>query len=275
LLVSSKWYGVMGFGVSFVALILVWLQPRLAPLTPTLWGNPRGFRLDGALATIVFVSATVYAMVWIPDLVRNSPDPGEIHSVNDLVYRQYTMFEYHDQLKATHPYSSKWWEWPLDYVPIAYYYQDHRANITNNNGCCVYEITSMPNPIILWFGLFCVPFVAVLAWRERNKAYALIVITYLLQWLPWMKSPRITFAYHFYVDIPLICLCNAIVLQRVWRWCEGRPNLRWLGGVAVGGYVAVAAAAFVFFFPILSAHPITWNAWHARMWFPTWIIGPG
>ena len=38
----------------------------------------------------------------------------------------------------------------------------------------------MPNPVILWFGLFCVPFVGVLAWRERNKGYALIVMTYLL-----------------------------------------------------------------------------------------------
>ena len=53
------------------------------------------------------------------------------------------------------------------------------------------------NPMILWFGLICVPWVAVLAWRERNKGYALIVLTYLMQWLPWIRSPRITFAYHF------------------------------------------------------------------------------
>jgi Gpi18-like mannosyltransferase len=275
LLVSTKWYGVMGFGVSFVALILIALQPYLAQLRPALWGNPRGFRLDGALATIVFVSATVYGLVWIPDLARQSPDPGEIHNFNDVVYRQYSMYEYHHNLKATHPYSSQWWEWPIDYVPVAYFYQDRRNNITNNNACCVYEITSLPNPIILWFGLFCVPFVAFLAWKERNKAYALLVITYLMQWLPWILSPRLIFAYHFYVNIPLICLCNAIVLQRVWRWFGRRSDLHWLGGVAVGGYVAAAAAAFVFFFPILSAHPITWNAWHARMWFPTWIIGPG
>ncbi len=274
-LVSSKWYGVMGFGVSFLVLAAVWLQRYLMPLRPTLWGNPRGFRIDGALATILFVSASVYALVWAPDLARHSPDPGEIHSLNDLVYRQYTMFEYHDTLKATHPYSSKWWEWPLDYVPIAYFYQDHRKNQSDPKGCCVYEITSLPNPVVLWFGLFCVPWVGVLAWRERNKAYALIVITYLLQWLPWMRSPRITFAYHFYVDIPLICLCNAVVLQRAWRWFARPDRPRWVGGLAVGSYVAAAAAAFVYFYPILAAHPIAWSAWHQRMWFPTWIIGPG
>jgi dolichyl-phosphate-mannose--protein O-mannosyl transferase/Gpi18-like mannosyltransferase len=275
LLVSTKWYGVMGFGVSFVVVVGVWLQRYFFADRPALWGNPRGFRLDAALVTIVLVSMTVYALVWVPDLARHSSDPNEIHNVNDVVYRQYSMFEYHDTLKATHPYSSKWWEWPLDYVPIAYFYQDHRKDPTNPNGCCVYEITSMPNPIILWFGLLCVPWVAVLGWRERNKAYALIVITYLLQWLPWIKSPRITFAYHFYVDIPLICLCNAIVLQRFWHWAKQRENGRWLGGLGVGAYVAAAALSFGFFYPILAAHPISWSAWHARMWFPTWIIGPG
>jgi dolichyl-phosphate-mannose--protein O-mannosyl transferase len=277
LLVSSKWYGVMGFGVSFCVLIFVWVSGYFSrqQLRPTLWGNPRGFRLDAALVTILFVSATVYTLAWVPDLLRQSPDPSEIHNVNDLVNRQYTMFEYHDTLKATHPYSSKWWEWPLDYVPIAYFYQDHRPNQTDNKGCCIYEITSMPNPLILWFGLICVPWVAVLAWRERNKGYALIVLTYLLQWLPWIKSPRITFAYHFYVDIPLICLCNVIILQRFWQWAQSRENGRWLGGLGVGAYVAAAALSFVFFYPVLAAHPISWNAWHARMWFPTWIIGPG
>ncbi len=277
LLVSSKWYGVMGFGVSFVVLIWIAASGRYFgnKLRPTLWGNPRGFRLDGALITILVVSATVYLLAWVPDLVRQAPDPNEIHNMNDLVGRQKSMYDYHDTLKATHPYSSKWWEWPIDYVPIAYYYQDHRKDNNDPNGCCVYEITSLPNPVILWFGLLCVPWVAVLAWRERNKGYALIVITYLLQWLPWMRSPRITFAYHFYVDIPLICLCNVIVLQRLWQWSRRRESSRWLGPLGVGAYVAAAALGFVYFYPILAAHPISWSAWHQRMWFPTWIIGPG
>ncbi len=336
LLVSTKWYGVMGFGVSFAALgfislqqaslrrILLTVAPALVGLLAvavglfvskhgdsakgfdtsfipkgllvvavlalvtyalvhvfkrgrfTFWGNPRGFRLDGALATILFISATVYALVWVPDLLRQSPDPGEIHNFNDVVYRQASMFEYHDQLNATHPYSSKWWEWPLDYVPIAYYYQDQRANKNDANGCCVEEITSMPNPFNMWLGLLAVPFVGLLAWKERNKGYALIVLTYLLQWIPWMWSPRITFAYHFYVDIPLICLCNAVLLQRIWKWAAARgPNGRWAGLATVGGIVLAIGLCFVYFYPILSAQPITWNAWHNRMWIEKWIVGPG
>ncbi|HET9029560.1 MAG TPA: phospholipid carrier-dependent glycosyltransferase [Candidatus Aquilonibacter sp.] len=280
LLVSSKWYGVMGFGVSFTALIFVWLQRffRVGKGKIALWGNPRGFRLDGALVTIVFISMTIYGLVWVPDLVRQSPDPNEIHNFNDVVARQYSMFEYHDTLKATHPYSSKFWEWPLDYVPIAYFYQDNRANKSDDNACCVQEITSMPNPFILWFGLMCVPLVGFLAWKEKNKGYLLIVLTYLLQWLPWAKSPRITFAYHFYVDIPLICLCNAIVLQRIWNWAKTKSDSnRWIGFGAVGAITAIIVFGFVYFYPILSAQKITWAAWHARMWMINnkWVVGPG
>ena len=65
------------------------------------------------------------------------------------------------------------------------------------------------------------------------------------------------------------------MLQRLWQWARRWESARWLGGLGVGAYVAAAAASFVFFYPILAAHPIRWSAWHARMWFPTWIIGPG
>ncbi len=276
LLVSSKWYGVMGFGVSFVVLICVWLQRYFANRKPALWGNPRGFRLDGALATILFISATVYALAWVPDLVRQSPDPNEIHNFNDVVYRQYSMFEYHDKLVAKHPYSSFWYQWPIDYIPIAYYYHDGRTDKNNPDSGPIEEITSMPNPLNMWLGLVAVPIVGVLAWMRKNKAYALIVLTYLLQWIPWAKSPRITFAYHFYVDIPLICLCNAIVLQQLWEWAKrrGDPASRaWVIGATIATVVLIAGA-FVFFYPVLAAVPLTWAQWHLRMWFPYWIVGP-
>lgn len=281
LLVSSKWYGVMGFGVSFIAVIFVWLQRWFTDGRPALWGNPRGFRLDGVLVAILFISATVYALVWTPDMIRKAP--GDVQGLNDVVYRQYSMFQYHDTLVATHPYQSQWWEWPLDYVPIAYYYKDDRPpnpdNAAREAEHGVKEITSLPNPFVLWFGLLAVPIVAFLAIREKNKGYALIVLTYLLQWVPWARSPRITFAYHFYVDIPLICLCNAIVLQKIWQWASisEQDSIKWGGRIAVGVYVLACIWAFTFFYPILTGADLTWTQWHHRMWMinDKWVVGPG
>lgn len=274
LFVGSKWYGVMGFGVSFTALIAIAAQRWFFSRRPMLWGNPRGFRLDGALVAIAFIAATVYGLIWLPDILRHSPDRNEVHNLNEVVARQYGMFEYHSNLRATHPYSSKWWEWPLDVVPVVYYYKDNRKNQTDPQGCCVEEITSMPNPFILWFGLLCVPIVGFLAYRERNKGYALIVLTYLYQWLPWMRSPRLAWEYHFYVDVPLICLCNAIVLQHLWKWASPKGH-GVFAGLFVAGYVFLVIGSFMFFYPILSAHPLVWEQWHARMWFEKWVVGPG
>jgi dolichyl-phosphate-mannose--protein O-mannosyl transferase len=269
-LVASKWYGVMAYGVSFVVVGLVWLQRYLRDGKIKHWGNPFGFRLDVAVSAIVFLSMTVYVCAWIPDFFRHI----EIKNVTDLVYRQYTMFEYHDTLTATHPYQSAWWQWPLDLRPIAYYWKDLRVGAAANNpaACCVSEVISLPNPLIMWFGLVCVPLVALLAWREKNKGYALLVLAYLFQWLPWARSPRITFAYHFYVDIPLIVLCNVIVLQRIWNWQYTESWARLAARVAVGAYCAAVVLAFIWFYPILAGTPVPWNSWNARMWLGShWV----
>jgi Gpi18-like mannosyltransferase len=275
-LVASKWYGVMAYGVSFIVIGFVWLQRYWAEGRAKRWGNPYGFRLDVALAAIVFISMSVYVCAWIPELVRHVQPPGDTGAANvsELVYRQYTMFEYHDTLKATHPYQSSWWQWPLDLRPIAYYWKDLRTGAAANdpNACCVAEITSLPNPLILWLGLLCVPLVAILAWYEKNKGYALLVLAYLLQWLPWARSPRITFAYHFYVDIPIIILCNVIMLQRLWNWQFANAETRLYARIAVGAYVAAVVGAFIWFYPILAGVPIPWSHWDARMWLRShWV----
>jgi dolichyl-phosphate-mannose--protein O-mannosyl transferase len=260
-LIACKWYGVMMLPVALLA---------------TLWRKPASWWNVLVFGAILATSAGVYSLAWTPDLVRQSPDPGEVHTVADVVARQYDMYEYHSTLRATHPYSSKWWEWPLDYVPVAYYYEDSRADKGDPKGCCIAEVTSMPNPIGTWLGLLSVPLIGVLAWRERNRAYALIVATYLLQWLPWSQSPRVSWEYHFYVDVPLIALCNAIALQRLILWSRERDDAtRRLAPWAAGAVACAIAGAFVFFYPVLAAVPIPWETWYQRMWLPTWIIGPG
>jgi dolichyl-phosphate-mannose--protein O-mannosyl transferase len=104
-LIACKWYGVMMLGSALAA---------------SLWRRPTGWWNVLLFGAILAIAAGTYSLSWVPDLVRQSPDPGEIHTVGDVLERQASMYHYHSTLPATHPYSSKWFEWPIDYVPVAY-----------------------------------------------------------------------------------------------------------------------------------------------------------
>src|SRR5579864_9094690 len=98
LLVTSKWYGVMAFGVAFV--IFVW--------------DRRIFRVDLVISVVVFITACVYFAAYTPQFIGLRDLPNEApraYTLSDVVEMQYNAFEYHDHLRATHPYSSQWWEW--------------------------------------------------------------------------------------------------------------------------------------------------------------------
>ncbi|MDQ2992816.1 MAG: hypothetical protein M3R30_08380, partial [Candidatus Eremiobacteraeota bacterium] len=257
------------YGVAVAVLALATLQPVFRAFreeyldrarVPYAWGTPFGFRLDVIFCAVLFALGSIYALAYIPhfiglkDLPQSAP---RAYSVTDVVDMQYGAFEYHDHLVATHPYQSVWWQWPLDIRPVMYYakYGGSGDHVTAG------YIYSLPNPIILWFGIFAVPLVGWLAWRERNKGYALVVIAYLAQWLPWIATPRIAWNYHFYVDVALICLCNAIALQQAWKRGWKVPAI---------AYVVLVAAAFVFFYPILAGIVTPMWAIHLRQWLQSW-----
>ena len=50
---------------------------------------------------------------------------------------------------------------------------------------------------------------------------------------------------------------------------EGWRRQAGLGAVCL--YVAVVAATFVFFYPVLTGRPLSHSDWLLRMWFPSWF----
>jgi Gpi18-like mannosyltransferase len=263
-LAASKWNGLFDFFVVWLCAAGVAAQRFVR--RPALFGNPNGIPIDVVVGVMVVGGGLLYTLSYIPFFTLG-------HNFLDMVTLQREMYGYHAHLVATHPYASSWWQWPILEKPISYFYTEYEPyKITHvSNACCVAEILALPNPFVWWAGILTVPVIGVLAWLERNRGYALLVIAYFLQWLPWIGSPRIAFEYHFYPNLAIIILANAIVLQRIWGWRPPGidPRVPQLG---VGIYMAVVLGAFVFFFPILAGVHIPWDAWHARMWFPKWII---
>ncbi|MEA2720853.1 MAG: dolichyl-phosphate-mannose-protein mannosyltransferase, partial [Candidatus Eremiobacteraeota bacterium] len=260
LLLSSKWNGFLDLGIVWTVIIAVSAQ-RFLP-GRALYGNPRGFPIDVVLGVTAFTAATIYLITYIPFFLLG-------HGFSDLIALQQQMYWYHSNgvSHATHPYSSVWWQWPIEQIPISYYYKDFRtgADAAKSAACCVAEILALPNPAVFLLGLISVPFVAWLAWVERNKGYALLAIAYFMQWLPYARSPRLMFEYHFFPNLAVIVLCDVVLIAYVWKRLSARSSLgtaRW----TVGVYGALVVALFAFFYPVLAGTKVTYAAWYQRMW---------
>ncbi|GAC1302493.1 MAG: hypothetical protein NVSMB21_00460 [Vulcanimicrobiaceae bacterium] len=275
-LAASKWNGLFDFFVIWTLALVVVAQRYLAQIgraigragsvaRPASLGNPFGFSYDVLVAAMLFVAATVYALAYVPYFALG-------HTLGDLVGLQDQMFGYHYDLRATHPYGSRWWQWPFILRPISYYYHDFRMGSAHDDplACCVAEIIAIPNPAVWWLGLVSIPAIAWLGLRERNKGYLLLVVAYLFQWLPWASSPRVAFEYHFFPNLAIICLADAVLLQRIWARAAGVPQPFAWPRVVVGGYLALVVGLFVFFFPVLAGLHVPWNVWDARMWH--WLM---
>ena len=256
LLLSSKWNGMLDLAVVWTAVIAVWAQRFFA--RRALYGNPRGFALDVVLGMTAFTAASIYLIAYIPFFALGN-------GFSDLIGLQQQMWWYHSSgvANATHPYSSVWWQWPIEQIPISYYYKDFRAGIDAANGaaCCVAEILALPNPAVFLLGLVSVPFVAWRAWRERNKGYAILALAYVFQWLPYAGSPRIMWEYHFFPNLAVIVLCDAVLIGYVVRRLSA-STARW----SLSVYGAVVVGLFVFFYPVLAGTRVTYDQWYERMW---------
>ncbi|MDB5026449.1 MAG: hypothetical protein JWO66_138, partial [Candidatus Eremiobacteraeota bacterium] len=267
LLLSSKWNGFLDLGIVWFVILAVSAQ-RFLP-GRALYGNPRGFPIDIVLSVTAFTAATIYVLTYIPFFLLG-------HGLSDLIALQQQMYWYHSSgvAHATHPYSSVWWQWPIEQIPISYYYKDFRAGLDAANGaaCCVAEILALPNPAVFLLGLVSVPLTGWLAWRERNKGYALLVIAYFMHWLPYAGSPRLMFEYHFFPNLAVIVLCDVVLLHYVWKRLSRTSfdTARWTLGV----YGALVIGLFVFFYPVLAGTKTTYAAWYQRMW-PDQLGVPG
>jgi dolichyl-phosphate-mannose-protein mannosyltransferase len=129
------------------------------------------------------------------------------HNLSTWWGMQEQMWWYHTGLKATHPYQSSWWTWPLLIRPI-YLYTSEEV------GGMVSRIYAFGNPAVFWFGFVSIVMSLIYAYLERNKKLALIVFSYFIFFVPWALSPRIMFLYHYLPSIPFMCVAAGYILRR-------------------------------------------------------------
>ena len=108
------------------------------------------------------------------------------------------------------------------------------------------------------------------SWRKRDWNGGLITVAILGQYVPWFIASRPLFFFYMAPITPFLVLADVYWLRALARFrFEGASSRAFLP-VAVG-FVALCVAAFAFFWPVLTAYPLSRAAWQLRMWFPSWI----
>lgn len=161
--------------------------------------------------------------------------PGYLKIVLD---NQTYMWNYHSDLVATHPYSSKWYQWILDIRPILYYLERFSDGTKSTFG-------AFSNPLVAWGGLLAMGGMVWLAIRDRDERAIFILIGYLANLLPWVLVSRLTFAYHYFPCTVFLVLALGYIFADL-----RRRDVRW--PLMNGGFTALCIGLFAVFYPVLS-----------------------
>jgi hypothetical protein len=128
------------------------------------------------------------------------------------------MYNYHNDLRASHAASSPWWAWPMDLKPVWF---DSGGDVQGMSSW----IHDGGNPALWWIAIFAMAFLVWQAFKRRNLGLALIAVAFFWQWLSWARIDRAAFQYHFYTALPFFLMGLAYFLAELWH---GPSRRTWL-----------------------------------------------
>ncbi len=261
---ASKWtciYAGAGLG-------LLWLIDRIercfeakkAERLPEYWAETRKNVLF-CLGAFVLVPCIIYYLsYWCYGTARGMSGISMLFSreyLDIVLDNQKYMLSYHSGVNATHPYSSRWWQWMANLRPILYYL-DYGYDGTKST------IGAMMNPLVCWAGLGAM---IVMLWRwikDKDKTARFIFLGYMAQLLPWVFVSRITFAYHYFPASAFLLLALGYILNDI-----RRRNPAWKRSMV--SLCTVSAVLFIAFYPVLSGADVSREFADKFLgWFESW-----
>lgn len=279
-----KWSGVY-FLFAFALLSLFWdSRTRRAAGVPRPWTVTLGRKLPTALVSFVVAPVAAYLASWSGwFLGENSYDRhwGDTHReywswlgspLRGLIHYHWEAYNFHIHLTSFHPYKSTPWSWLVDGRPLSYYYPSNPAPTGCGASQCVREILAIGTPALWW------AFIPALVWMvwwlvSRNDWRAgVVLVAFVAGWAVWLVDPhRTMFLFYMTPLVPFLVMGVTFVLGDVLGRSEDSASRRSWGLIAVCGYVALVLVNFAWLHPLLTGGLLSYDQWHARIWFPSWI----
>ncbi len=215
------------------------------------------------LLFFIAIPALIYYLSYIPYL-----SPTGAVTFQRILHVQQSMLAYHSTpgLGMDHPFYSPWWQWPLILKPMWYAMNSYAQAGFGENILC------MGNPAVFYAGA--VVMLAVFVWlgkkylgrrhtltqTEDQPAFAILAVSFLTQYLPWVLVPRSMFIYHYFASVPFIILATMLMTSLI--------RSEKLQKALMIGLLLAALGLFIMFYPYAAGMAVTRSYMNFLRWFP-------
>ena len=177
-------------------------------------------------------------------------------SLTGVINQIKVMYNYHANLEATHPFTSKWYEWPIMYKPVWYY--SGGANTIKST------IVGIGNPIIWWSSIPAILYSFYSLIKKHDKNDLFIIIFFLATYIPYVFVGRIMFMYHYYIVLPFAMLAIVSSFNKIAK--KDKDN------IFCSSYIAIVIAIFIIFYPVTTGKQVSNEYVEALKWLNSWVF---
>jgi dolichyl-phosphate-mannose--protein O-mannosyl transferase len=185
------------------------------------------------------------------------------------------MLNFHTNLSEKHPYQANPWSWLVMGRPTSFYYESPKSCGADS---CSQEVLALGTPFLWWFGTIAVAvvigfWVRSLLHRRFDPAVTIITAGMAAGYLPWyFFQQRTVFSFYAIIFEPFLILA-LVYCAKLFLTAQRRKSERayLIGEIALLTIFIAIAINFIYFLPLYLGQITTYEAWHAHMWFESWI----
>ena len=264
LAVATKWSGL--YFLALFAAIAVYraftLHTGRELIKPTL----------KTFAQYAVLPVSVYLTSWSGWFLSNRGWARDYSSnvITSFVHYHSQMLGFHTGLVEKHSYQANPWSWIVMGRPTSFYYQSPKDCGADK---CAQEVLALGTPFLWWLGAIAVAvvigfWIKSFAQRRYEPSLNIIVAGITAGYLPWFFfQERTVFSFYAIVFEPFLVLaiiyCAYVALL---HYKNSRNTYIFIGFIGFAIF-----ANFIYFLPLFTGDAITYEAWQARMWLPSWI----
>lgn len=204
------------------------------------------------ISLLIIIIPLIYISI---NLIKPNLDTIKTNNIKNIITQTKTMYDYHSNINQDHPFSSKWYTWPISYKPVWYYTKD---NINTKQ-----TIAFLGNVSIWYLGIITILLLPYYIIKKKNKKSLFILILILSLYLPNILINRIMFLYHYFPILPFLYLSIINFYYQINK-NNKQDKLIYI-------YIVLVIITFIIYYPISSGLDISKQYVELTKIFNSWI----